>query len=103
MYLRKLPAVIFIGAIVPQFAVSAEYPLQFGEIDVNADGYIDKEETKVRRDLVKNFKKIDKNKDGMLNLTEYQLYEGKGAYEPPEETETPELGAAPYPTPKTED
>jgi|GEM_PF-3073963 len=103
MHFSKLPAMLFIGAIVSQPAVAAEYPLLFEEIDANADGYIDKEEAKVRKDLVKNFKKIDENKDDKLNLAEYQLYEGKEAYEPPQETETPELGAAPYPPPKVKD
>ena len=72
-----------------------EFPLLFGELDTDADTYISIDEAGVRKDLKKNFKEIDSDNDGKLSLTEYQAYEGKGRYEPPEETETPELGAAP--------
>ena len=72
-----------------------EFPLLFGELDTDANAYITKDEANVRKDLKNNFKEIDLDRDGKLSLTEYQSYEGKGRYEPPEETETPELGAAP--------
>ena len=72
-----------------------EFPLAFEAIDTDADGYISGEEVVLRKDLAQHFKEVDKDGDGQLSLTEYQNYEGKGRYAPAEETETPEIGAAP--------
>lgn len=95
MSISKLLISLFISAIASQYALAKEFPLMFEELDVDANAFISKDEAKVRKDLVKNFKKIDEDKDGKLSISEYQAYEGKGRYQPPEETETPELGASP--------
>ncbi len=76
-------------------AQAADYPLEFEELDRDASGYITPDEANVREDLNKNFAAIDTDGNGKLNIAEYQAYEGKGRFEPPEDSETPELGAAP--------
>lgn len=82
-------------SVTSSHLAAADFPLQFGELDADNNAYISSKEASVRKDLVKNFKKIDRDADGKIDLSEYQAYEGKGRYQPPEETETPELGAAP--------
>ena len=86
---------IFLVSFTATSIAAETYPLQFEELDTDVNTFISKEEAAVREDLVKNFKKIDKDGDGQLTLSEYQAYEGKERFEPPEDTETPELGAAP--------
>lgn len=95
----RIPTILiglFLSILFSHHAVAAEeFPLQFGELDTDGNGVISKSEATVRKDLKKKFKNIDKDGDGKLDLSEYQAYEGEGRFEPPEETETPELGAAP--------
>lgn len=74
--------------------IFAAGPVIFDDIDTDADGCISKEEASVRDDMVKNFKMIDKNKDGSICVDEYTVYENKGKLSP-EEVEIPEVGAAP--------
>lgn len=75
---------------------AADMPIAFEELDQDASGYISSDEAKARDDLVQNFKEIDSDNNGKLNIDEYQAYEGQGLNEPPEDSETSELGAAPY-------
>jgi hypothetical protein len=70
-------------------------PVVYEDLDTDANGYITKDEAKVRKDLLKNWDKADTDGDGQLTVTEYINYEGKGRLEAPEDLETPELGAAP--------
>jgi len=87
---------LFLSTLFIHYAVAAEeFPLKFEELDTDGNAVISKDEAKVRKDLKKEFKNIDKDGNGKLDLSEYQIYEGKGRFEPPEDTETPELGAAP--------
>jgi hypothetical protein len=67
----------------------------FEELDVNSDGYISKQEAKVYKDLTKKWAKVDTNKDGRADIDEFTRFESTGRFEPPEDSETPELGAAP--------
>ena len=83
------------GLIFIPTSAAEEFPLAFESIDKDADGYISQSEVVLRKDLQQHFKVVDKDGDGQLSLTEYQSYEGKGRYSPPEDTETPEIGAAP--------
>ena len=81
------------------FSLSAQVfaetaPVIFDDIDRDADGCISKEEAKVRPDLVKNFSKIDKDKNGTLCLDEYTVYQNKDEFVP-DDVEIPEVGAAP--------
>lgn len=74
---------------------ASKTPIVYDELDADSNGYITKDEAKVRRDLIKNWDQIDKDGDGKLTLTEYESYQGKGRLSPPEELAEPEPGAAP--------
>lgn len=70
--------------------------LSFEEMDRNSNGYISLNESSGNEDIAENFSQVDTNGDGKVNITEFQFYMGKDRVSPPEEMETPELGAAPY-------
>jgi len=70
--------------------------LSFEELDGDSDGYIAESEAKVSKNIAKNFKKVDTDKDGKISITEFQYFMGKDLLAPPEGTEIEELGAAPY-------
>lgn len=70
-------------------------PITFEELDTDANNFISKDEGKVRTDITKNWKSIDKDDNGKLDVTEYSAYEGKDRFSPPEESSVSELGAAP--------
>jgi hypothetical protein len=87
-----------IAVFVCSAGVSAgdKYPMTFEELDRDGDGYISAEEAKARPDLAKGLEASDNNKDGQLNSAEFSAFEGKTRLTPPEESEIPEPGAAPY-------
>jgi len=70
--------------------------MTFEEMDTDANGYISPAEAKVGQSIGGKFNQVDTNKDGKINIEEYQAYMGKHRMTPPEEMETPEPGAAPY-------
>jgi len=70
--------------------------LTFEETDTNSDGYISKQEAKAYKDLHSKWAKVDTNKDGRADIDEFTRFESTGRFEPPEDSETPELGAAPH-------
>jgi len=70
--------------------------LTFEELDDDSNGYISASEAKASKNLTKNFKQADTDKDSKISITEYQYFMGKDLLTPPEDTETEELGAAPY-------
>ncbi|NOZ84403.1 MAG: hypothetical protein GXP60_06330 [Epsilonproteobacteria bacterium] len=72
-------------------------PIAFEDLDTDVSGHISRDESNARQDIVKNWKKIDKNQDDQLDVNEYAAYEGKNRFSPPEDSEIPELGAAPLP------
>ena len=67
----------------------------FEDLDVDHDGVITKAEAIKRDDLAKHWDTIDTNKNGGINIDEFVAYESKGRFVPPDESDTPELGAAP--------
>lgn len=76
-------------------ALSAEEVKTFEELDANSDGYISKDEAKAQKSIEQNWTKADKDKNGRLDISEFSAFEGSGKYEPPEDSEIPEPGAAP--------
>ena len=93
-WIISLLSTVFIAACAQ--TPTTEGVLTFEEMDRDANGYISAQEAKASSDINKNFKAIDSNGDGKINITEFQDHMGKGRMTPPEEMETPEPGAAPY-------
>lgn len=79
-----------------------EDTMTFEGLDTNGDGYISAEEAAYREDLTQNWKRIDTDNDNQLDSSEFSAFEGEGRMTPPEESEIPEPGAAPY-EPSTSD
>ena len=49
---------------------------KFDSLDVNHDGYVDKQEAAADSKLSKQFAKIDANKDSKLSITEFSSAKG---------------------------
>lgn len=77
-------------------ALSAEEVKTFDDLDVNSDGYISKDEAMAQKSIERNWTKADKDKNGRLDISEFSAFEGMGKYEPPEDSEISEPGAAPF-------
>ena len=75
---------------------AAEAPKTFEELDADGNGRISKQEAKDQKSIKRNWAKIDADKSGELDISEFSAFEGIGRYTPPEESETPEPGAAPF-------
>jgi hypothetical protein len=84
------------GLFIAAGLQAADAILTFDEMDRDSNGYISLDEAKATNDIANNFKQIDTNDNGNINITEFQNYMGKGRNTPPEEMEIPEPGAAPY-------
>jgi Ca2+-binding EF-hand superfamily protein len=77
-------------------AIAEDLPTTFEQFDADGNGYISTEEATARQNLSDNFQASDKNGDGKLNSAEFSAFEGQGRFTPPEASEIPEPGAAPY-------
>ena len=94
--IKKTPYFILCSIFLLATACQTEKgPVVYEELDTDANGYITKDEAKVRKDLLKNWEKVDTDGDGKLTVTEYINYEGKGRLEAPGDLEISEPGAAP--------
>lgn len=89
-------AAIFAHATILPAQAGNDYSV-FENIDGNADGFISKNEAQVREDLSKEWKNIDKDGDGQLDISEFSAFEGQGDLTPPQDPDMGEPGAAPYP------
>jgi Ca2+-binding EF-hand superfamily protein len=95
--MKTYRSVLFAGALLLSGTVaSAEPPTTFETLDTDGDGYISSTEAGARADLKESWQAIDKNTDNQLDITEFSAFEGEGRFTPPEESEEPGLGAAPY-------
>lgn len=54
--------------------VGANVP-EFGQLDVDNSGYLNKDEAMARPGLSENWKKFDNNEDGQLNRAEFSKFE----------------------------
>jgi len=89
--------VLFAGTLLLSGTVaSADFPMTFEAVDTDGDGYISNTEAGARADLAESWQAIDKNTDNRLDITEFSAFESEGRFTPPEESEEPGLGAAPY-------
>jgi EF hand len=90
------PALLAGALLVSIGAVAADYPATFESLDKDGNGYISSQEAAARPDLAKNWSAIDKNTDNQLDITEFSAFEGRATLTPPEDSEEPGIGAAPY-------
>jgi len=88
--------VLFSFVVASTQLVANEIPKTFEELDADLDGYISDVEAKDRADLTKKWIEIDKDENGKLDISEYTIFQGLGRFTPPEDTEEPEPGAAPF-------
>jgi hypothetical protein len=94
--LSPIPA-LFAGSLLVSFtAGAADYPATFESLDKDGNGSISSDEAAARPDLVENWAEIDVNSDNTVTITEFSAFEGKAKLSPPEESEEPSPGAAPY-------
>ena len=70
--------------------------LTFEDIDINADGYISKQEAQAYKDMSTNWTKVDADKDGRADADEFSRFEAIGRFSPPDDAEISEPGAAPF-------
>jgi hypothetical protein len=59
---------------------------KFDSLDVNHDGYIDKQEAAADQKLAKQFDKLDTNKDNKLSMTEFTNAKGLAMNKKPSES-----------------
>lgn len=90
----KRKSLLLAIALLPAAAL-AEYAATFEDIDSDRNGYISAEEAKAREALAADFALVDADKDGKVNIDEFVAFESAGRYEPPEDSEVSEIGAAP--------
>lgn len=84
------------GGMMGQGGMGEGETMTFESIDTNGDHSISREEAANRDDLKANWDRIDTDNNNQLDISEFSAFEGKGRYAPPEESEIPEPGAAPY-------
>lgn len=94
MIRHTMTSCLLLGFLAAGTAYAQMEPQLFEDLDTDHNGAISKAEAKVRADLTKDFKMIDKNGNGSISVDEYTAYENKGKIVP-EEVEVPEPGAAP--------
>lgn len=70
-------------------------PTTFDEMDSDGNGFISKSEAQARDDISKNWEKADKDNNGKLDVSEFSAFEGRDMFQPAEDAEEPEPGAAP--------
>lgn len=92
LYISTLGLYLILAALA---SFAATPPPTFEQLDINSDGYISKDEAKTYKEMSKRWAKVDANKDGRVNIDEFIKFESAGRFEPPQDAETPELGAAP--------
>lgn len=89
--------VLFAGTLLFSGTVaSADLPMTFEELDTDGNGYISHSEAGASKDLTENWQTIDKNADNQLDIKEFSTFVAEGRLTPPEESEEPGLGAAPF-------
>jgi hypothetical protein len=77
-------------------ALSAEEVKTFEDLDINADGYISKDEAAAQKSIKRNWAKVDADKNDRIDISEFSAFESEGRFTPPEESEVAEPGAAPF-------
>jgi hypothetical protein len=90
------PALLAGALLACLTAQAAGNPATFESLDKNGDGSLSREEAAASPDLAEHWAEIDVNKDNTVTITEFSAFEGKATLTPPEDSEKPGIGAAPY-------
>ena len=77
------------------FLNSEEAYVMYEDLDLDDNGWLDKEESRERIDLFDNWESIDIDKDGYISSMEYLRYEGQDGYGLPYESQDTDPGGAP--------
>lgn len=77
-------------------ALSAEEVKTFEDLDIDTNGYISKGEAMAEKSIDRNWAKVDTDKDGRIDVSEFSAFESIGRFTPPEDMEVSEPGAAPF-------
>ena len=77
-------------------ALSAEEVKTFEDLDIDTNGYISKDEAMAQKSIKRNWAKVDADKNGRIDITEFSAFESTGRFTPPEDMEVSEPGAAPF-------
>lgn len=91
----KRSTLLLIPLLFGATALSADEIKTFEELDTDGNGYLSKQEVKASKDFKHKWQKADKNGDGKIDSNEFTTFMSKGRFEPPEETESEGIGAAP--------
>lgn len=70
--------------------------ITFEDFDINADGYISKQEAAAYKDMNTHWATVDADKDGRADIDEFSRFEAIGRFSPPNDSEISEPGAAPF-------
>jgi len=93
--LSMFPGCVVLAALLSVSVVANSGLFVFEDLDENTDGWIDRSEAMVRHDLIKNWKIIDSDNDGVIGDLEYLRYEGRELYVPPYDSQDLDPGAGP--------
>lgn len=96
--MKMFYSMLFSLLMMPLLAMAADTlpdSATFEDVDMDNSGDISKAEALRRSDLAKYWKDIDSNQDDKINVEEFTAYESRGRFMPPEDSQAPELGAAP--------
>ncbi|MDH5544944.1 MAG: EF-hand domain-containing protein [Gammaproteobacteria bacterium] len=94
MRIRFIFLVVLLSISFGSWAGGLNKAALFEDVDTDGDKTISKAEANDRDDLKENFAKIDANKDGKLDISEFSAFETAGSTSVPE-SDQPEPGAAP--------
>jgi len=77
------------------FIASDEVYVMYEDLDLDDNGWLDKQEARERSDLYNNWTSIDLDDDGYISSMEYLRYEGRDGYGLPYESQDMDPGGAP--------
>jgi len=78
------------------FAEQSSSDATFKKLDRNSDGYISIKEAAENAALVKSWKTLDTDTNEKLEMSEFSAFEEEQDFTPPQNSDTPDIGAAPH-------
>jgi Ca2+-binding EF-hand superfamily protein len=84
--------------ISTSLAADMEDNYTFESFDGDGNGYISKSEANKEAELMENWSIADADKNGRVDVNEFSKFAASGRFEPPDDAEISEPGAAPFST-----